>query len=74
MQHTESSGTLCSVIDQIFIQWCEANRLYQAGHLPQKRPVNEWPGSQSRTCSCPAASDDVGDLLLGVPHSVQALS
>jgi hypothetical protein len=34
MQHTDSSGTLSNVTDQILIWWCRANHLHQAGHLP----------------------------------------
>jgi hypothetical protein len=72
--HIESSGTLCSVIDRIFILWCGTNNLHESGSLPQKRPVNELPESQSWMCSCAAAGGATGDPLDGVAHSAQAPS
>jgi hypothetical protein len=73
-RHTESSDTLCSVIDQILIRWCRASHLHQAGPLLQKRMVDELPESPSGTCSCPAVGGGAGDLLHGVPHSARAPS
>jgi hypothetical protein len=64
--HTESFGTLYSVIVQILIRWCRANHLLQAGPLPQKILMDELPGSLSRTCSCPGA----GGAMDVLPHDM----
>jgi hypothetical protein len=48
--------------------------MHPASSLPQKRSVDELPENQSRTCSCPATSGAVGDLLHSEPHSARAPS
>jgi hypothetical protein len=34
VRHTESFGTLCSVMGQTLIRWCEANHPHPTGPLP----------------------------------------